>query len=182
MTIKQCDDLDRLQERLVGNWSNRLQAFGQPHEFAHVVLEIEELSRYKLLLRQSYNRADKPYRERILELRKGKKKNEFVIYTSIPGETNKEQRKNCAYHILWYEQQDLFEGSISPDQKCVGCLNDKEYLLSADLTITADTIYTRDQGLDLKTQLHVWGQRTNAFRFERLQTTATPKGLNEATD
>jgi hypothetical protein len=157
----------KLQSLLVGKWSNRKQAFYLPHDFAHVVLDITELEPGQLLLTQRYNRAEKPYRERVLTLKKGRAKGDFVIYTDQVGETPK-LCKDCAYRLEWVADRACFVGSIKPEQKCKGVLNNQEYYLSADLEVSAVHILTRDEGLDPETLQHVWGQRLKPFLFERL--------------
>jgi hypothetical protein len=161
-------NLAELESFLVGSWSNRRQAFYEPHNFAHVVLTIEKQESGSLLLSQRYNRAKEPYRQRVLTLKGTGTKGCFNIYTHKIDEKLKSKLcKKCAYLVKWDATSNTFRGSIKPNQGCMGKLDDQDYVLSADLEVSRVHLHTRDEGLDPVTLHHIWGQSTKPFMFER---------------
>jgi hypothetical protein len=168
MRLTKEQHVERLLQWMVGSWSNRTQIINHPHKYAHVIVEIKLCADGRLHLTQRKKSEDKPYRERLLELRPGKRVGEIIIITYQPGEPlTKKNDKSNEYVVKWNSKKNMYEGSVNPEQGLKGTYRGKEYVLSSRLVVSEDALLTQDRGIEPGTNSPLWGQNS-LFFFERL--------------
>jgi len=142
---------------IVGQYSNKLQAFSYPSEYAMIRLVWQDLGENKLHS-QSFYEFDfipdsKPYRESYHTFEKIND-NEVVFNTYTM-----DWELLCIHNICW-------DGEFWVYQPCDDCIVDGIRVIS-QIKFNKQKYYGRDAGYNQDGKL-IWGKETGMFEFDKL--------------
>ena len=149
----------RLEDYLLGHWTNRYQAQSDPTNWVSVeIIWKEHEEGYQSCNYKRCDGPDNPYR----------RKNHKMVYLS-DTEVLVEN-----YHLDWTRHEDCdilftfdghaWNGRLAYPGKCRGYRGDE---VISEIRAYGDKLHTCDRGIDLESGKMVWGS-TELYRFTRM--------------
>lgn len=151
--------INLFKDRLLGTWSNQLQAISKPFLFSYVIMEFYINEFGDIIQTQKYKHSKDPYRIRKLKIEQHESENNLKL--NLFKDTNLLSSIIINYNL----ELDNFTGKIRPEDNIEGVWQNTHYLSSMDFILSTNELCIRDQGVDPKTHKHIWGQENEPFLF-----------------
>jgi len=188
--------IKQLATYLAGEFSNQVQAIGDPAWYVHLRLWHRPVSHLNqslpgiMLFAEQANviNIEKPYRQRILCLEQVQNQTQVkyqVKYygfknpgTWLGGGANPERLLKMQIQDLEFlpgctlpvtETKGKFSAQLPEDAKCCFMYNNQERQVILGFESTADQFWSYDRGIDPETKAAIWGAIAGAYQYQKLQ-------------
>jgi hypothetical protein len=186
------NNLNRLATFLAGEFSNKVQAIGDPAWYVHLRLWHRPVTHLNtalegiILFAEQANviNIDKPYRQRLLCIQEINSQIQVKYYAFkqpglwIGAGANSERLQNMQVSDLEFlpgctlpvtELDGKYSAQLPTDAKCCFMYNNQERQVILGFESTVDQFWSYDRGIDPETKAAIWGAIAGAYHYQKLK-------------